>query len=306
VNGTAQDSIDLRKICAAVNSNPGCNYLDSTLGHIGVYNLNYYVFNGCITDTASAVINVKAAPSSTLSIQTNARRKPSNQSVNYLVADTSASTPDTVGPLSTTFIINSSSSVNASFCTYSYSLEKYVAGAWDSSGMGGVVTSASNCASVTPITETISINDLGPYDPVSGDPFFYDAGNAPNNSVWRLRVDLKNDCGVTSYYAVFVINRTGFKRDYNGAVEEIKPTDVRFAPIPFKNDVSAMIMLPEISKVSMKIFTVDGRQVDEMKETEMQPGQNFQSFQTSTWAPGVYFYQCTIGKEVFSGKIVKE
>lgn len=305
INATPKDSLDLRKLCGMINSNPGCDYLDTPYSHIGVYNIRYTVFNGCVADTAYAVINMKTAPSSSLSIQTNARRK-NNQSVPHFPASVSASAPDTVGTGSTTFILNASSSIPANICQYAYSLERYTGGGWDTTGMGGIDTSLSDCTSITPVTETISINDLGPYDPITGDAFFTSSTNAPNNSIWRMKVDLTNDCGTTSYYAVFVINRLNFKRNMEESIDDLKPTDVRFAPVPFKNDVSAMIMLPETAKVTMKIFTVDGRVVDEMKEMEMQAGQNFQSFQTATWASGVYFYQCTVGKEVFTGKIVKE
>jgi len=306
ITATPPASFDLRNMCATINSNTNCDYLDPVNNHTGVYQVRYTVFNGCVNDIQTGLINIMAPPSSSMSIQTNARRKPSNQSVVYTSASTNVAAPDTVGPLSTTFILNSNSTTTASICSYTYSLEQYSGGTWVP--VGPATTSLSNCASTTPVTESISINDLGPYDPITGDPFFYSAANAPTNSVWRMKVDLTNDCATNSYYAVFVINRLTFKRDADeeNAVIAKNADRVQFAPVPFKNSVSATITLSETSKVSMKVYTMDGRLVNEMKETEMQAGQQFQTIQTDSWASGIYFYQCTIGKEVFTGKIVKE
>lgn len=297
MTGATPSGIDLRSLCSSVNSNANCDYLTA---HTGTYQIRYTTYNGCVNDVKTGLINV-IAPTTTISLQTNTQKLPTYSAVNYLPSSSNPAAPDTVGRYSTAFVLNGSYS-NSTICSYEYSLEKYDVGTSSWVTVGPVTSSSTSCTSS--VTQTILMSVLGPTP-----AYMFNPANAPNNTLWRLKVNLQNNCGPNYQYAVFVINDTKYLKNASeeGSVAENANADrIQFAPVPFKNSVSATITLSETSKVSMKVYSIDGRMVNEMKETEMQAGQQFQTIQTDTWASGIYFYQCTIGKEVFTGKIVKE
>lgn len=293
--GAPPASFDLRNLCSSINSNTNCDYL--TTG-TGTYQVRLTVNNGCVNDVVSGLINV-IAPTTSISLQTNTTKLSPYTAKNYIPSSNNVIAPDTVGRYSTSFVLNGSYTT-ATICSYEYSLEKYDNTSTSWTTVGSVTSSATSCTSS--VVQTIPMSVLG-----TAPGYLLNPANAINGSLWRLKVNLQNNCGPNYQYAVFVIDDTRYLKTSNnnnaGISSECR---VQFSPIPFKNTVSATITLSETAKVSMKVYAIDGRMVNEMKETEMQAGQNFQSIQADTWASGIYFYQCTIGKEVFTGKIVKE
>lgn len=296
LTGATPSGIDLRNLCTSVSSNANCDYLTT---HTGTYQIRYTVNNGCVNDVKIGLINV-IAPTTTIALQTNTQKLPTYSAVNYLPSSNNPAAPDTVGRYSTIFLLNGSYT-NSTICSYEYSLEKYDIGTASWITVGPVTSVSTSCS--TAVTQSINMSVLGP-----NPAYMFNPANAPNNTLWRLKVNLQNNCGPNYQYAVFVINDTKYLKHASeeGVIETANADKVQFAPVPFKNSVSATITLSEVSKVSMKVYTIDGRMVHEVKETEMQAGQQFQTIPTDTWASGVYFYQCTIGKDVFTGKIVKE
>ncbi|WP_162903416.1 T9SS type A sorting domain-containing protein [Taibaiella koreensis] len=287
----------------------------------GVFDIVYTLYNQCGIGGTTKIgkINIQT-PTALSSLQTNAVTA-GYEDVSYPSA-TSPSSPNDVGPVETTFLINGSYNTvpsTAPVCAYKYHVERWDGGTtWTTVGETTSRTAVCSLALVKTIGINIAAGGAGtPYK-----DFFEDNVNAPDLSVWRLVVELTNDCGTYTQYAVFRINRGGFRKDGpstgqtsdNLSVKgenskfgsEELVNKVSFAPVPFTNNVTARFSLSEAAQISMQVYAIDGRLVAGVKEHSMNAGNQKLEIATADWASGIYYYTCTIGKQVFNGKIIRK
>lgn len=269
----------------------------------GNFDIVYTLVNQCGESGASKTgkINV-LVPTSNLALQTNAVTK-AGVDKNYSPVSTSISSPDDVGPTETTFVIagDYSSPTGAGVCNYSYHVEQLVGTTWTPVGI--TTTRSSDCTKT--LAKTIGIN-VAAGGASSG---FMDYFNtvAGDMTTWRFVVDLTNDCGTNTKYAVFRLNKGGYNRPGKTGIRanEELADKISFAPMPFTNTLNAQLELGATAKINMRIYTIDGRLVYELKDRSMAAGSQSLEIATNNWQPGIYFYTGNIGDQVINGKLVR-
>lgn len=272
----------------------------------GVYDITYTLYNQCNAASSTVKtgkINVQT-PTASSSLQTNATTL-SSIDVSYAPASTTSSSPNDVGPVSTTFVINGSYTTvpaTSPVCQYKYHVERWDGGStWTPFGVTTAKTSACSLA----LVKTIGINVAAGGAATPYKDFFEDPANAADMSIWRLVVELTNDCGTNTQYAVFRLNRGGYERR-SVLVGDSRSNSVSFTPVPFTSSVTAHLSVAEAALVNMQVYAIDGRLVSSIKDRSMSAGDQKLDIPTADWAPGIYFYTCTIGDQSFSGKIVRQ
>ncbi len=314
ITGTPPANVDLRNTYATIPTfGPGGlgNSDVFPTGVTGKWKIIWTLDNGCGTLSVKEGLIDVLYPTTYVELQTNTSCSTCTPSaVQYYPSSNTPVAPNRVGRYSTVFLFNNGQFNNSYSCSYSYGLEKYNAGTqtWTQVGVSPPAFST-NCSTAVSHSVNISVvaGNTAPFI-----NYFSDPTNAPDGSIWRVRVDMINPCGTNSRYAVFEIeDQNGYFRttgpDATGldvSTNAVEP-EIRFAPVPFGDEVSAIIHTPMGGQCNLQIIAADGRLVHTLDERLIDAGQMVVPIQTSGWAPGLYLYRGNLGGRPVSGKISK-
>jgi hypothetical protein len=109
-----------------------------------------------------------------------------------------------------------------------------------------------------------------------GQPMIGVASNSSNNNFagfWSLPIEL-----ITSIEQISKSIPKEFRLEQN-------------YPNPFNPSTAIEFALPKVSKVTLKIYDILGREVTTLLDEEMQPGEYKVVFEANELASGVYFYR---------------
>lgn len=284
----------------------------------GNYDIGIYFGNDCGVESASRSIEVIAAPVASLGIsgsyQTRANTTAPVVTTNFGPVTTAPdpivpANPLTVGRSGTIFNTSSSTgggTTGTAICGLEVHLDQAVGGAWVNDVIPAVPYT-NPCASwnTPPPIPIASLSDI------YGDPFFT-AANAPAGSIWRIRMGITNECSTLWRALPFQIGvkptatTPGYVR---GTIPGIsaKENNIHFTPVPFSSQLSARLQMTKEAKVSIHIFSVDGRLLASPLQDQLLPaGSQNLDIDAGIWPAGLYFYDCSIDGEHFKGKLIKE
>ena len=113
-----------------------------------------------------------------------------------------------------------------------------------------------------------------------------------NNFDHRLEVMQR----ILEYFDETVTTDKG-STDHNGA-------DLKLIPNPFSSNTQFSYFLEEPGEVTIKIFDLNGRNIQTIMEEEQHAGAHSISFEADELSPGVYFYNFRSGSFERSGKLI--
>lgn len=306
------DSVDVRYLSTL--SGLANNYLSN---HLGVFDVIVEYGSVCGAQPISRRISITSGPVASMGIRTNYKRKASPTSAvtshSYPILSfapndpnipTTPANPQIVGRNSTSFdfLSNTGVTLPGQACSLTTHIDYWnrSTSTWKNDTIPATVY-GDDCT--MPLLPNIPLSDF--VDTPSYNSWFQ---SVPDSTIARLRVDLKNQCGTITRAVVFRVVNVKFPNAYTReSTNGIAGHSVLFAPVPFGSKVSAVLQLAEEAKVSMRILSIDGRTVARPLQDElMHEGTTSVDIVSADWPAGVYFYECSINGEHFTGKLIKQ
>lgn len=300
-------SVDLQNLSSL--SSLATNYLATQSS--GSFKVEIFYGSSCAVTSVSRQFTISAGPVATLAIEGTYATKLNISAPTVTVpfgpitdapGTTVPANPLTVGRHQTIFTIAGGST--GDLCDLEVHLDQAVSGAWVNDVIPPTIYSVSCNAWNPPPMPITAFTDA------NGDPYLTTA-NAPNNSIWRVRMAISNECGTLWRALPFKIGpkptATTFGYLREGGEAELEETGITFAPMPFGNKLNATLSLVESSKVSLTVYGLDGRVINQtIRDKAYEAGDHILELETATWPAGVYFYDCNVGGKRFSGKLIKQ
>lgn len=85
-----------------------------------------------------------------------------------------------------------------------------------------------------------------------------------------------------------------------------QPLHYTVAPTLFDQNITLSYTLPQDQEVALNLYTINGQQVAQLIPPVYQPtGYYQQAFDVSHLPTGAYYYQLSVGEQVFNGKLMK-
>jgi hypothetical protein len=304
--------------------------------HTGVYLITLYVYNICgDVASASCYVTIANAPTgANSSFKTRAIVKagqsitvggctvPQNTQLTYSDGTTScggaggyvfpmehssASTPNQVGRLNTTFDLSTvSSGLGSSNYNVTVKTDQWNGSSWvsmDSNPLGETITGASS----------LSLVGLVSYDPTS--PWYEAFTNStltPDGSVYRVTITVTNECNSYSSSQVIKLNTVLLKSAVANGSEVITDEEGQLVETNlsvYPNPTTGKLIFDYSSEtehaVKIVITSVDGKIVAN-HGSELVKGQNQISINLDRLEAGTYIYHFEIDGKKSSGNIIKQ
>lgn len=302
-------SVDLQNLSSL--SSQATNYLATQSS--GTFKVEIFYGSSCASTSVSRQFTISAGPVATLAIEGEYQTKANNSPLTQVVTtpfgpytDAPSATvpvnPLTVGRNNTIFTVAGGST--GDLCELEVHLDQAVSGAWVSDIVAPIIYSVS-CSTWNPPPIFMSS-----FADENGDPYLT-ATTAPAGSIWRVRMAISNECGTLWRALPFKIGAkptaTAFGYLRERGETTLEETGVSFAPMPFGNKLGVVLSLEDASRVSLRIYSMDGRVIGTAANDQAyEAGTHTLDIETAAWPSGVYFYDCNIGGRRFSGKLIRQ